>query len=189
MEIKVGVSNRHIHLSKDVLEILFGTNYELSVLKPITQTNQFGANEVVSIKGSKGQINKVRVLGPLREYTQVEISRSDAYTLGVNPPLRNSGDLDNSESLTIIGPNGEITLDNCCIIAKRHIHMSCEEAISFGVENKSEVSVKFNTHRGAVLENFSLKVGPLDVLEIHIDTDEANCMDIKTGDIGYLIKN
>lgn len=189
MEIKVGVSNRHIHLSKDVLEILFGTGYELNVLKPINQKDQFAAVEVLSIKGAKGQIDNVRVLGPIRDYTQVEISKSDSYALGVNAPIRNSSDLEDSASLTIIGPKAQITLENCCIIAKRHIHMNEQEAILFGVNGKDEVSVKFDSLRGGILHNFSLKVSPNDVLEIHIDTDEANCLNIKNGDSAYILKD
>ena len=188
MEVKIGVSNRHIHLTKEVLNILYGDNYELECIKELTQKGQFTTNATVTIKSVKGKIEKVRVLAPLREYTQVEISMTDAYKLGVNPPVRNSGDLANSSSLTIIGPKGEITLDNCCIIASRHIHINKDKMKELGLENKEYVKVKFDTNRPAILEGVYLKVTDLGVFEMHIDTDEANALGLKQGDIGTIIE-
>lgn len=188
MKVSVGVSNRHIHLNKEVLEILFGEGYELKELKRLTQLEQFASTDVVTIKGNKGSIENVRVLGPLRDYTQVEVSVSDSYKLGVVPPVRNSGVLENSETLTIIGPQGEVTLDNCCIIANRHIHMNNTDAVNLGLENYEYVKVQFETARGAILDDVYLKVSDSDVFEMHIDTDEANALGLKNGDVGIIRK-
>ena len=124
MKVTIGVSNRHVHLKEEHLYELFGDDYKLEKRNDLTQPGQFASTALVSLKTSKGILENVRVLGPLRNYTQVEISKTDAYKLGVNPPVRNSGDLDNSESITIIGPRGEITIEEGCIIATRHIFLN-----------------------------------------------------------------
>ena len=188
MKIRIGVSNRHIHLNRDILDILYGKDYQLNIKNNLTLEGQYAALETVTIKTTKSHIENVRILGPLREYTQVEISKTDAYKLGINPPLRNSGDLENSETLIIIGPKGEIELDNCCIIAKRHIHISKEDIIKFGLENKKEVSVKIDTKRGGILTNVYLKETTCTSSQMHIDMDEANALDVKSGDICQLMK-
>lgn len=174
MKINVGVSNRHVHLTKETLELLFGKDFELEVLKELSQKGQFASKQTVSIKGPKGEIENVRILGPVREYNQVEISKTDSFKLGVKPPVRNSGDLTGSEKITIIGPNNEIELTEGCIIATRHIHISFEELNKLGLKNNSTVSIKVKGEKGAILDNVYLKASDEATLELHLDTDDAN---------------
>lgn len=185
MKISVGVSNRHVHLTKEDLNILFGNNYELNKKVNINQPEQFAALETVTIKTDKDKIENVRILGPIRNYTQVEISKTDAYKLGINPPLRDSGDLENSEVVTIIGPNGSVTKP-CCIIVRRHIHVTKEEKIKYNLPDI--VSVKINGKRGGILEEVYVKVSDKSYFEMHVDTDEANAFDLKNGDIVEIVK-
>ena len=151
MEIKVGVSNRHIHLCKEDLEKLFGDNYELVKLKDLTQPGQFACNEVVTIKTEKNEIEKVRVVGPVRNYTQVEISKTDAYILGINPPIRDSGDLKNSSGITVIGPKGSIDLKEGCIIPNRHIHVTKEDIKKYNLDESKLYDVIIKGEKGGVI--------------------------------------
>ena len=187
MKIAVGVSNRHVHLTQEHLFILFGSNYELEKKNDLTQPGQFASTAVVTLKTGKGIIDNVRVLGPVRKYTQVEISKTDAYKLGLNPPVRNSGDLDLSESVTIIGPNGEVTIKEGCIIATRHIHLSQAHVKEYKLEGKKTVSVKINGEKGGVIDNVYLKVTDEAFFELHLDTDDANAHLIKNGDIAEIL--
>lgn len=173
-KVPVGISNRHIHLSQEDLETLFGKGYQLTPVKDLKQTGQFAAEETLTIATKKGVIQNVRVLGPTRSKTQVEISRTDSFALGLRPPVRDSGALEGSEGVTIIGPEGSIKLDEGVIIALRHIHMSPVDAEQFGVQDKDIVTVKVDGERGLVFENVLVRVRDDFVLEFHIDTDEAN---------------
>ena len=141
MKIRVGVSNRHIHLCKKDADMLFGTDYEFKKRNDLSQVGEYACEEVVKISTSKGEFPYVRVLGPLRDYTQVEISQDDAMVLGIDPPIRDSGDLENSESVWISGPNGKIYKENCCIRANRHIH--CNKLDNIGHNNRDIVKVKY----------------------------------------------
>lgn len=185
MEVKVGVSNRHVHLTEDDFCILFGSCDNLSKRNDISQPNQFACNNVVTLKTEKNEIPNVRVLGPLRDYTQVEISKTDAYTLGLNPPYRNSGDLENSESITIIGPHGSIFKENCCILATRHIHVE-EDNDNFN--NNEIVKVKINGQKEGIIGNVYIKKNKLSKFELHLDTDDANAFNLNNGDIVEIIK-
>ena len=187
MEVKIGVSNRHVHLCQKDLEILFGSGYELEKRNDLTQPGQYAATALVTIKTDKSQIDNVRVLGPIREYTQVEISKTDAYKLGINPPVRNSGDLEGSSPITIIGPSGSVDLNEGCIIAARHIHILKEQLKFYGLEGKEVVNVKLNGEKGGIITNVYLKVSDEAFFELHIDTDDANAHLIKNGDIGEII--
>ena len=149
MKVSIGISNRHVHLTKEHLEILFGEGYELEKKNDLTQPGQYASTALVTIKTNKSEISNVRVLGPVRSYTQVEISKTDAYKLGLNPPIRNSGDLKDSESITIVGPNGTIIVDECCIIATRHIHILPEQLKVYGLEGREKVNVKLNGEKEA----------------------------------------
>ena len=182
MEVKVGVSNHHVHLNKTDLDILFGENYELNVDRMLSQKGQFAAKERVILKTLKNEIKNVRVLGPVRPYTQVEISKTDAYFLGLNPPVRDSGDLNGSEVITIIGPKGEVT-KNCCIIANRHIHISPLEVQKYDIDPKGKVNVRIKGEKGGIIFGVSFKVSEDFNLELHLDTDDANAHLIKQGDI------
>ncbi len=187
MKVSIGVSNRHVHLTKEHLEILFGEGYELQKKVDINQPGQFAATDVVTIKTLKSEITNVRILGPIRPYTQVEISKTDAFKLGLNPPVRDSGDLKDSESITIIGPNGSIDIEEGCIIANRHIHILPVQMKEYGLEGKEFVDVKINGEKGGILSNVKLKVSDEAYYELHIDTDDANAHLIKNGDIGEII--
>ena len=187
MKISVGVSNRHVHLKKDDLCILFGKDYELKNVGALTQPGQFKAAEVVTLKTDKSIIDGVRVLGPVRNYTQVEISKTDAYKLGVNPPVRNSGEVENGAVVTIIGPKGSVITDGC-IIATRHIHILPEQVKLYNLEGKKKVNVLINGDKGGIITNVYLKEDKNAFLELHLDTDDANAHLIKSGDIVEIIE-
>ena len=187
MKVSIGVSNRHVHLTKEHLKILFGEGYELDKKVDINQPGQFAATDTVTIKTQKSEITNVRILGPIRPYTQVEISKTDAYKLGLNPPVRDSGDLDVSEPITIVGPKGSIDIEKGCIIANRHIHILPIQMKEYGLEGKEYVNVRISGEKGGVLANVKLKVSEEAYYELHIDTDDANAHLIKNGDIGEII--
>jgi len=187
MEIKVGISNRHIHLKKEDLEILFGVGYELSMYKKLNQTNQYASYDKVTIKTDKGEISSVRVLGPVRSYTQVEISKTDAFKLGINPPVRTSGDLENSSPIIIVGPKGILSLNEGCIISNRHIHITPSQMEELGLNDVEEVCLKVDGIRGGILEHVRLKVDENAYFEAHLDTDDANAHLINDGDILEII--
>ena len=187
MKVSIGVSNRHVHLKKEHLNILFGEDYVIEKKNDLKQPGQYASNSLVKIKTDKSEIDKVRVLGPLRNYTQVEISKTDAYKLGLNPPVRDSGDLKGSSPITIIGPSGQIDLEEGCIIATRHIHILPNQVKMYGLEGIDKVSVKLNGEKGGIISNVSLKVSEEAFFELHIDTDDANAHLIKNGDIGEIL--
>ena len=172
MKINVGVSNRHVHLNDDDYKILFG-DIPLTKRNDLTQPGTFASELTVVIKGSKRSIENVRVLGPNRSYTQVEISKTDAYTLGVNPPVRNSGDLFDADEIVIIGPIGEIRR-NAAIIPTRHIHVDKNIRKEHNLEGIEKVSVKISGEKGGVIENVYLKDSAEAYFELHLDTDDAN---------------
>ena len=182
IKIPVGVSNRHVHLTKEDVNILFGVDYKLTKKRDLSQTGQFACEEVVSIKNNDKVIEHVRVLGPVRNYTQVEIMKTDADYLGLNPPVRNSGDLENSESITIIGPKGEIERKNSCIIAARHIHINSKDYPN--LLDGSIVNVKIRDD--LYMDNVYIKKDPSFVLELHIDKDDAKEFNLETGDVVIL---
>lgn len=171
IEINVGISNRHVHLTKEVYEKLFDT--PLEKVKNLTQVGEFASNQFVTLKTKDNTIKKVRIVGPFRNYNQVEISKSDAYNLKINPPVRKSGDLENSESITIIGPKGEITLDNACIIAQRHIHINTLDLEKYHLKENDIVKVMVKGPRSAIIDA-NIKSSDNGVMELHIDIDEAN---------------
>lgn len=172
-EVPIGVSNRHVHICQKDLEALFGRS-ELTVMKPLFQPGQFAAEEKVTLVGPKRSIEGVRILGQMRDYTQVEISRTDSYILAVEPALRDSGDLEGTPGIILRGPKGEITLDRGVIIARRHIHMTEAEAEQFGVKDKDLVNVVAGGDRPIVFCDVLVRVNNEYALEMHVDTDEAN---------------
>ena len=187
MKVSIGVSGRHIHLTREHLEILFGTDYKLEKKSDLKQPGQFASNALVTLKTDKSIIEHVRVLGPLRDYTQVEISKTDAHKLGINPPVRNSGDLIDSSPVTIIGPMGSIDLKYGCIIATRHIHIRPEQMRAYGFEGRKTVNVKLPGEKGGIIYNVYLKVSEESFFEMHLDLDDANAHLINNGDIGEII--
>lgn len=176
---KIAISNRHIHLTKEIYEELF--DEPLSMKKPISQIGEFASNQTLTIKGPKGIIENVRVMGPHRNYNQVEVSRSDAYILGINPPVRESGDLEDSESLTLVTVKKEITLENICIQAERHVHMNEKMAEELDLKNDDLVKLIINNDKGGEMEAF-IKIKSNGFFEIHIDRDDANAFMLNSGD-------
>jgi len=180
--VPVGVSNRHIHLSTADLETLFGKGYELTPIKDLSQPGQFACKETLTIVGpSLRPIENVRVLGPVRKASQVEISRTDSFTLKVKPPVRESGDIAGSAPVTIIGPKGVVTLKEGCIIANRHIHMSTDEGAQFGLSDGQYVDVEVEGARRTKFYDVQVRVHKDFRLEMHIDTDDANAAGIGNG--------
>ena len=181
-DIPVGISNRHIHLSREHVEILFGKGYELTKMKDLSQPGQYACKEQLTIVGpSMRAIEGVRVLGPERKASQVEISRTDSFVLKCKPPVRESGDIAGSASVTIIGPKGIVTLKEGCIIANRHIHMSVEEGQRFGVSDGEYVDVELNGERKSLFYDVQIRVHKDFRLEMHIDTDDANAAGVGNG--------
>ncbi|WP_096200129.1 phosphate propanoyltransferase [Bacillus sp. FJAT-45350] len=187
--IPIGVSSRHCHLNEEALNVLFGKGNSLSKKVDLLQPGHFAAQETVMIAGPKGSIENVRVLGPLRKDTQVEVSKTDAIKLGLKPPIRESGELADSSPITIIGPKGSIYLEEGLIIPEAHIHMSTSDAQEFGIKDSDIVQVKTNNSRRSItFDCVKVRVSPKYVLEMHIDTDEANAANVKSGAVGELIK-
>ncbi|MCF6093141.1 phosphate propanoyltransferase [Microaerobacter geothermalis] len=186
-KIPVGISNRHVHLSKEHLSLLFGPNYELTIKKPLSQPGQYAAEETVTLIGPKGTITNVRILGPVRGTTQVEISRTDSFVLGVNPPVRDSGNVKDSASIIIRGPEGQVEIEEGVILAARHIHFHTSDGEKFGVIDKDRVRIKVEGERGVIFENVLCRVHDTYALEMHVDTDEANASGLKNGDFVEII--
>ncbi|HHX66822.1 MAG: phosphate propanoyltransferase [Miniphocaeibacter sp.] len=174
--IPVGISNRHVHLSKEDLETLFGKGYELTKLKDLSQPGQYAAKETVIICGPKGAIEKVRILGATREKTQIEILAGDCFKLGIKAEPRLSGKLDNTPGLTIIGSQGSVQTENGLIIGQRHIHMLPEDADKLNVKDGENVSIKIEGIRSGVLDNVIVRAVENSALECHLDMEEANAM-------------
>mgnify|MGYP001129102484 CR=1 FL=1 len=181
-KIPIALSNRHLHLSQEDLEKLFGAGYKLTKLKDLKQPGQYAAEEKVDLIGPKGTIKGVRVLGPVRNKTQIEISFADSFVLGVKPPVRDSGDLTGSAGVTIVGPAGEVQVDEGVIAAARHIHMTPEDAAQWGLKDKDTVKVRTGGERGVVFENVLVRVNPSYALEMHVDMEEGNGAGVKNND-------
>lgn len=188
-QIPVGVSNRHIHLSQKHLSALFGDKYELRNLKNLSQPGQFATRETLKIQGPRGAIDYVRILGPVRRETQIEISKTDSYLLGVHAPIRESGNLAGTPGLKIIGPCGEIDLAYGVIVAARHIHFHPTDAERFNVKNGQMLKVCVDGERGLVFDKVIARVHPQYALDMHIDTDEANAAGIENGSMAALVLN
>ena len=181
-EVPIGVSNRHIHLTKADMETLFGAGYELTPLKDLSQPGQYACKETLTIIGpAMRPIENVRVLGPLRKKSQVEISVTDSYVLKVKPPVRESGNLAGSAPITIIGPKGVVELKEGCIVANRHIHMSPADGAAFGIKDGETVTVDVLGKRRTRWYDVQVRVHPDFRLEMHVDTDDANAVGIGNG--------
>jgi propanediol utilization protein len=179
-EIPVGVSNRHIHLSQEDLNRLYGEGYQMTKLKDLLQPGQYACKETVTICGPKGAIEKVRILGPVRSKTQVEILEGDGFKLGRGTQTRMSGDLQGTPGITLIGPKGSVQIYEGLIVAQRHIHMGPEDAKHFGVHDGQIVSIEINGPRGGILNNVAIRANDASILECHIDIEEANAMGVNS---------
>ncbi len=174
-KVLVEVSARHVHLSKEHLEVLFGKGYELTVKKDLSQPGQYAANERVTVVGPKRQLERVSILGPIRKATQIEISLTDARSIGISAPIRESGNIIGSAGCTLVGPVGTVELNEGVIIAKRHIHLTPTDAEKFGLKDKEVVSVKLDTEdRSTILGDVVIRVRGDFATSMHIDTDEGN---------------
>lgn len=189
MKTSVNISARHVHLNKSDLNILFGDGYELSKDYDLKQPGCFAAKEKVIIKTEKNKIDDVRVVGPIRDYTQVEVSKTDAYYLGIDPPVRASGDLFGSSGITIVGPKGSINLESGCIIAERHIHLTLEHMKVYNLVGKDKVDIFIPGIKGGIISNVKLKVSDNSYFELHLDTDDANAFLLSSGDIVEILED
>ncbi len=187
MRIPIWISNRHIHLSLEDANTLFGNKYEFKEWKKISQPGQFAAQDVVTIKWPNGKIENVRVMWPFRKHTQVEILRSDNFVLWTNAPIRLSGDLKRSERLTVIWPKWEVDLINWVIVAKRHLHITIAEAKDFKLKDGQEISIKTHWERWLIFDNVIVRAKDNYSLDFHIDIDEANAAGLNPGDWGEII--
>ncbi len=174
MKAIIEYSNRHIHPSKELIEKLYGEGYELNFLKKLSQANDFAAKETVTILGPKGKLENVRLLGPEREKTQIEISKADAYILGLNAPIRLSANLENTPGVKIINELNEVDLESGVIIAKRHLHISPQDAEKYNFKNDQIIKLQVDGERAGILDEIVVRVGEGFQMRVHIDTEEAN---------------
>ena len=189
-KIPVGISGRHLHLSQAHLDTLFGEGYALTVLKDLTQPGQYAAEEKVDVVSPAGKLLAgVRILGPVRKASQVEISKSDAIRFKFDAPVRSSGDVAGTGKATLIGPKGQVTIEEGVIIADRHIHFSPEEAAEFGVKDRDVVSLKVGGIKAGILDNVLCRVHPEFRLDCHLDTDDGSAFMLNTGDFVELVKS
>ena len=189
MKFLIETSARHVHVTKEVLNTLFGEGYELTVKKELSQPGQFASNERVAVIGPKGQFPAVSILGPVRPETQVELSASDARSIGVAAPIRESGDISGSGACKLVGPKGEVEISEGVIIAKRHIHATPEDAEALGVKDKEIVNVKVDSpERSLIFGDVVVRVSPKFALAMHIDTDESNAAGCGREVYGEIVK-
>ncbi len=189
MNFLVEISARHVHVTKETLEVLFGKGYELTVKKELSQPGQFASNERVTVVGPKKELAGVSILGPCRSADQVELSATDARSVGIAAPIRESGDVKGSGACKLVGPAGEVELKEGVIVAKRHIHMTPEDAEKFGVKDAQIVKVAINTaERSLVFGDTVVRVSPKYALAMHVDTDEANAAAIPGSCMGTIVE-
>lgn len=186
-DVVIGVSNRHVHLSQADLEVLFGKDYVLTKMKDMKQPGQFATNEKVDIVGPKGRFSGVRIIGPVRKETQVEVSITDSFKLGVKPPIRQSGDLQGTPGIKVVGPKGEVDIPRGVIVAARHIHMPQYIADIKGYKDGQIVKVETYGERKIIMHNVVLRVSDKMAKEMHIDVDEANAAGLKNDDLVKII--
>lgn len=187
-EVQIGLSNKHLHLRQEDLETLFGTEHCLTHTKDLIQPGQYACDEKVDIVGPKGVLKGVRVLGPVRPETQVELALTDARAIGIKVPVRESGKLDGTPGCKLIGPAGEVDLQQGVIAALRHVHLSPAQAEAMDVKDKDIVSVKVEGERGLIFQNVLVRAGDAYFGEIHFDTDEGNAAGLGPDAMGTIIK-
>ena len=189
MPVPVGVSNRHVHFTKEDFKAVFGADTEPVLFRQLRQPGFFACGELVSVKGPKGTLKNVRMIGPYRTYTQVEVSLGDARALGVEPPIRDSGKLENSPGIKITGPKGSIDIKKGVILSKRHIHFHPGDAERMKITDGAEVRVRCGsgTERETVYERVLCRVSEKFALELHLDVEEANAAGLKNNDPAYIV--
>ncbi len=189
-KIPVGISGRHLHLTQEHLEILFGEGHKLTPMKDLTQPGQYACEEKVDVLSPQGKLLAgVRILGPVRPESQVEISKSDAIRFKFIAPVRSSGDVLGSGPCTLIGPKGQVELSQGVIIADRHIHFSVEDAKEFGISDRQMVSIRIGGEKPGILDRVLCRVSPKFSLDCHLDTDDGSAFMLNTGDTVELIKS
>lgn len=188
-KIPVAMSNRHVHVCREDLDILFGEGYELTNVKDLSQPGQYACDEKVDLIGPKKTIKGVRILGPVRPATQVEISMFDARTLGIEGIVRASGNINGTPGCTIVGPKGQIELKEGVIVAARHIHLHTSDAPKYGLKDRDIVKVRVGKERAVIFENVVVRVHPDFALDMHIDIEEGNAAGINNGDLGEIIRD
>ena len=186
--VPAGISNKHVHVSESDFYKLFGEGAELTFFKKLSQPGQFASEEKVDIVGPNGTLKGVRILGPFRKQTQIELSETDCFTIGEPIDLRESGKLAGTPGCKLIGPKGEVELSEGVMVALRHVHLSTEQAAEAGVKDGDKVSVHFGGERGITFENVLIRAGETHFRDFHMDTDEANAGGIKNGMEGEIIK-
>lgn len=189
--VPIGVSARHVHLTREHLAALFGPGAELTVLRPLKQVGEYASHQQVTLVSPAGRcLGPVRVLGPVRKATQVEISLTDCFALGLTklPPIRPSGDHRDSVGLTLVGPAGSVTLSAGVIRANRHIHLHTSQARALGISDKDIVAVRVEGERPAILFDVQVRVAETFRAELHLDTDDANAVGVKTGDVAQILR-
>ena len=185
--VPIGLSNKHIHVSQADLETLFGKGYQLTPMKDLSQPGQYAAEEKIDVVGPKGTLKGIRILGPVRPETQLEVSVGDGFCLGIKAPLRNSGDIADTPGVKLIGPAGEVEIAKGAIVAARHIHMSTEEGATYGLKDKDVVCVKLDGPRGLTFDNVLVRVHPDFKLDMHLDVEEGNAAGAKNGQIATIL--
>jgi len=185
LAVPIGISNRHVHLSREDMDVLFGYDSSLTRLKAVKQPGQYAAEEVVTLRGPKGDLQRVRVLGPLRNVTQIEIATADSFALGVKAPLRMSGDLVGSSGIEIIGPKGSVIKNHGAIVAWRHIHISPQDAEKYDLIDGMEIDIETYGQRAGILRHVVVRVSFDAELEMHVDVEEANSLGLKNGELVY----
>ena len=188
-KVPVAMSNRHIHVSKGDLDVLFGKGYELTNVKDLSQPGQYACDEKVDIVGPKNTIKGVRILGPVRPVTQVEISMFDARTLGIEGVVRASGNINGTPVAIIVGPKGQVEIKEGVIVAARHLHLHTDDAPKYGLKDRDIIKVKVGKERSIVFENVVVRVHPDFALDMHIDIEEGNAAGISNGDLGEIIRD
>lgn len=185
--VPVGVSNKHIHLTRQDLNVLFGYGYELTPRKKLSQPGQFAAEECVEVIGPKGTFASVRILGPLRGHTQIELARTDCYKIGIQAPVRASGDVKGTPGVILKGPAGVLQVPEGVIVADRHIHLNPRQAEAFGLHDGDRVSVRVDGIKPGIMENVLIRSGPKHEMDFHIDTDDANAFGLRNGSLVTIV--
>jgi len=186
--VPVGISNRHLHISREHLEQLFGAGAALTNIKDLTQPGQYACEECVNVVGPKDMIEKMRILGPVRPQTQVELAQTDARKLGIKAPLRNSGELAGSGGCVLVGPKGYVILGEGVIIAKPHVHLHTSDGERLGITDKELVDIYFTGEKSGAIFNVMARVHPEFALDVHVDTDEANAFQLGNNAKALLVK-
>ena len=188
--VPVAISARHVHLTAANIERLFGAGYELHARTPLKQPGQFAAEETVTLVGPKGELGHVRIVGPARDEDQVEISRTDEVGLGLDAPVRASGELGHTPGIEVVGPAGRVRLDHGVVLAQRHLHLSPQEAAQLGLYNHQRVQAALSGHgRDLIFQDVIVRVSPHYRLELHLDTDEGNAAGVMPGDRARILRN